>query len=100
MVAAVAPVRWGIHASHHADEMMTVFPFLVPQSVVLAMKHNGSHLFLIWCEIYTMRALTRGRREGVRSAFMTGVLDALLEHGEPFDLNLAGTSAGALLAAA
>ncbi|MEC8264979.1 MAG: patatin-like phospholipase family protein, partial [Candidatus Thermoplasmatota archaeon] len=36
---------------------------------------------------------------GVRSAFAAGVLDALLEHDEPFDL-VAGTSAGALLAAA
>ena len=36
---------------------------------------------------------------GVRAAFAAGVLDALLEHDEPFDL-VAGTSAGALLAAA
>ena len=36
---------------------------------------------------------------GVRAAFAAGVLDALLEEEEPFDM-VAGTSAGGLLAAA
>lgn len=50
------------------------------------------------CEAEPMRALLV-EGGGVRSSFAAGVLDALAEQTDPFDV-VAGTSAGALLAAA
>ena len=63
-----------------------------------ANEASRNHLLDGWCVIYTMRALLV-EGGGVRAAFAAGVLDALMESDERFDL-VAGTSAGALLAAA
>ncbi len=78
--------------------MMTVSPNRPLPGATAKGAHLAQGFMRDRSEPFTMRALLI-EGGGVRSAFAAGVLDALTDEVEPFDI-VAGTSAGALLGAA